>query len=161
MAHKRIVICGPAASGKNILRSRLEVKGFKFDVSYTTRPKRPGETDGVDYKFISNEVFAFMTELGSFYEHVIHNGYGYGTGLKEWETSDCFIMETDGIRHIDKKSRKKTLIIFLNPSVKVRKDRMKNEREWTPDQIDGRIREDNRKFRNFRDYDIMIPTPNF
>ena len=115
MSHKRIVICGPAAAGKNVLRSRLEERGFKFDVSYTTRPMRPGEKEGVDYKYITNEVFAFMTQLGSFYEHVIHNGYGYGTGQKEWETSDCFIMETDGIKHIDAKSRKKTFIIYLNP----------------------------------------------
>jgi guanylate kinase len=161
MSHKRIVICGPAAAGKNVLRSRLEEKGFKFDVSYTTRPIRPGEKDGVDYKFITNEVFAFMTQLDSFYEHVLFNGYGYGTGRKEWETSDCFIMETDGIRHIDPKSRKKTFIIYLNPPVKVRKERMKVERGWSEEQINKRIKEDQKKFRNFNDYDMMITTPDF
>lgn len=161
MSHKRIVICGPAAAGKNVLRSRLEEKGFKFDVSYTTRPMRPGEQEGVDYKFITNEVFAFMTQLGSFYEHILHNGFGYGTGMKEWETSDCFIMETDGIRHIDAKSRKKTFIIYLNPPIKVRKDRMKYERGWLPEEIEKRIKVDKKKFKDFKDYDIMITTPDF
>lgn len=160
MSHKRIIICGPAAAGKNILRSRLEDRGFKFDVSYTTRPIRPGEKEGVDYKYISNEVFAFMTQLDSFYEHVIHNGYGYGTGRREWETSDCFIMETDGIKHIDTKSRKKTFIIYLNPPVKIRKQRMV-ARGWTDEQIAKRIKEDNKKFRKFTDYDIMITNPDF
>jgi guanylate kinase len=161
MGHKRIVICGPAAAGKNVLRTRLEERGFKFDVSYTTRPMRTGEKEGVDYKYITNEVFSFMTQLKSFYEHVIHNGYGYGTGLKEWETSDCFIMETDGIKHIDSKSRKKTFIIYLNPPVKVRKDRMKNERGWTDEIIEQRIKADRKKFKDFKDYDIEITNPDF
>jgi guanylate kinase len=161
MSHKRIVICGPAAAGKNVLRTRLEERGFKFDVSYTTRPKRKGEEEGVDYKFITNEVFAFMTQIGSFYEHVIHNGYGYGTGLREWETSDCFIMETDGIKHIDSKNRKNTFIIYLNPPVKVRKDRMKNERGWTDEEIEQRIKVDRKKFKDFKNYDMEITNPDF
>jgi guanylate kinase len=161
MSHKRLIIAGPAASGKNFLRKKLEERGFQFDVSYTTRSKRPEEKEGIDYKFISNEVFAFMTQIGSFYEHVLHNGYGYGTGLKEWETSDCFIMETDGIKHIDPKSRKKTFIIYLNPPVKIRKERMKNERGWTDEEIDKRIKADRKKFKDFKDYDIMITDPNF
>ena len=161
MSHKRIIICGGSCSGKNVLRGRLEKKGFKFDVSYTTRPMRAGEKDGLEYKFISNEVFAFMTQLDSFYEHVIHNGFGYGTGRNEWETSDCFIMETDGIKHIDAKSRKKTFIIYLNPPAKVRIDRMKNERGWSDEVIKDRIKADKKKFKDFKDYDIMITTPEF
>ncbi len=160
MSHKRLIIVGPAAAGKNFLRKKLEEREFKFDVSYTTRPMRFGEKEGVDYKYITNEVFAFMTQLGSFYEHVLHNGYGYGTGLKEWETSDCFIMETDGIKHIDPKSRKKTFIIYLNPPIKIRKERMK-KRGWTDGEINNRLRVDRVKFKNFRDYDIKITNPDF
>lgn len=160
MSHKRIVICGPAAAGKNFLRTKLENQGFKFDVSYTTRPMRPGEKEGVDYKFITNEVFAFMTQLGSFYEHVIHNGYGYGTGKKEWETSDCFIMETDGIKHIDPKSRRKTFIIYLNPPIKIRKLRMKG-RGWSDQMVEERIKADRKKFKDFKDYDLMITNDDF
>lgn len=158
---KRIVLCGPAAAGKNVLRDRLEERGFKHDVSYTTRPMRKGEQEGIDYKFVTNEVFAFMTQIGSFYEHIMHNGFGYGTGLKEWESSDSFIMETDGIKHIDPKSRKKTFIIYLNPPIKIRKERMKNERGWTDEEIDTRIKVDRKNFKGFKDYDIMITDPNF
>lgn len=160
MSHIRTVICGPAAAGKNVLRTRYEECGSKSDVSYTTRPMRKEEQEGIDYKFITNEVFAFMTQIGSFYEHVIHNGFGYGTGLKEWETSDCFIMETDGIKHIDPKSRKKTFIIYLNPPVKIRKERMKN-RGWTDEEIDKRIKVDRKKFKDFKNYDMIITDSNF
>ena len=50
--NKRLIICGPTASGKTFLRKRLEDKGFKCDVSYTSREPRPGEVDGVHYHFI-------------------------------------------------------------------------------------------------------------
>jgi guanylate kinase len=161
MSYKRIIIAGPSCAGKNFLKEKLEKRGFKFDVSYTTRPMRPGEQEGEDYKFITNEVFAFMTQIGSFYEYVIHNGYGYGTGLREWESSDCFIMETDGIKHIDEKSRKRSFIIYLNPPIKIRKNRMKNERGWTDEEIEKRIKADRKKFRDFKDYDMEITNPDF
>ena len=158
---KRIVIVGPTCSGKTYLRKKLEEKGFHFDVSYTTRPRRPGEEDGVHYKFIKQDAFEFMVKIGSFYEHVEYNGFGYGTGKQEWNTSDCFIMETDGIKHIDKTSRKHTFIIYINPPVKVRKERMLGERGWTPEEAEARLKTDKKKFKDFSDYDLMITNPDF
>ena len=161
MSHKRIIICGAAASGKTFLRKKLEERGFHFDVSYTTRPRRPGEEDGVHYKFIKRDTFEFMAEIGSFYEHVEYNGYGYATGVVEWNTSDCFIMETDGIKHIDKKSRTKTVIIYLNPPIKIRKERMLGERGWAEEEANKRLKTDKKKFKDFTDYDLMITNPDF
>ena len=48
-----LVICGKMCSGKDTIVKRLINKGFKKVVTYTTRPKRRGETDGVDYHYIS------------------------------------------------------------------------------------------------------------
>jgi hypothetical protein len=48
----RIILCGKAASGKDHLRKILEGRGFKYGVSYTTRPPRQGEIDGKDYLFV-------------------------------------------------------------------------------------------------------------
>ena len=53
--HKRIILVGKAASGKDHLRKRFESRGFKYSVSYTTRPPREGEIDGKDYFFITDE----------------------------------------------------------------------------------------------------------
>lgn len=53
-----VIIVGKQASGKNTLVNHLvESHGFRKVVTYTTRPKRPGEIDGVDYHFISEEEF--------------------------------------------------------------------------------------------------------
>jgi len=49
--HKRTVLVGKAASGKDHFRKVLENKGFKYAVSYTTRPPRTGEVEGKDYFF--------------------------------------------------------------------------------------------------------------
>ena len=49
--HKRIILVGKAASGKDHLRKKFESRGFKYAVTYTTRPPREGEIDGKDYLF--------------------------------------------------------------------------------------------------------------
>ena len=72
--NKRIILVGPTASGKTFLRNRFEDKGFECDVSYTTRPMRPGEKDGVHYHFLEVKIFEEMIKEGGFYEWVEYNG---------------------------------------------------------------------------------------
>ena len=66
----RIVLCGKAASGKDHMRKVLESRGFRYGVSYTTRPPRAGEVDGKDYYFISVDEFEALLEDGYWYEWV-------------------------------------------------------------------------------------------
>jgi guanylate kinase len=158
---KRIIICGPSASGKTYLRKRLEGKGFKCDISYTTRKPREGEKYGVDYNFISEDEFTLRISQGAFYENVQYNGNRYGTGLYEWNNMDCFIMETDGIKHIKPEDRKDCFIIYLDPPRFERVRRMVSERNWNNAKIEERIQADNSKFENFKDYDLKITNTDF
>ena len=64
-----LVICGKMCSGKDTVVKRLINKGFKKVVTYTTRPKRRGETDGVDYHYISKEDFEGKIKDGFFLEY--------------------------------------------------------------------------------------------
>ena len=64
-----LVICGKMCSGKDTVVKRLINKGFKKVVTYTTRPKRRGETDGVDYHYISKEDFEEKIKDGFFLEY--------------------------------------------------------------------------------------------
>ena len=67
---KIIILMGKTASGKNFIRNKLiEEFGYKPVVTYTTRPPRPGEVDGVDYHFISEEKFMIMIRDGEFVEY--------------------------------------------------------------------------------------------
>ena len=156
----RIIICGPSTSGKTFFRSKLESKGFKFDVSYTSREPRPNEIDNVHYKFLTKEQFENKIKRDELYEYVNYNGNYYGTGLFEWFNTDCFIMETDGISKIKPEDRKESVIIYLNPPIETRIKRMK-ERNWSEDEIKNRLQTDKEKFENFIDYDIIIKDPNF
>lgn len=153
--HKRIILVGPTASGKTFIREKFRQRGFSIDVSYTTRNPRQGEQNGVDYNFISREDFQDMVMLNKFYEWVQYGDNFYGTGLDEWNTDDVFIMETDGIKHIKPEDRFNCVIIYVNTPENIRVRRMGN-RGWSNNIIQERIITDEKKFKNFDDYDFMI-----
>jgi len=154
--HKRIILVGPSAAGKNYIRQKFVDKGFKGDVSYTSRSPREGEADGVDYNFISKDEFKVRITDNLFYEWVQYGDNYYGTGLFEWENADIFIMETDGISKILPIHRPECLIIFVNtPLYKVRIPRME-KRGWNDKKIIERSKIDAEKFRDFKDFDLEI-----
>jgi guanylate kinase len=75
------VISAPSGSGKTtICRYLLQrVEGLELSISYTTRPRKPGETDGKDYYFINDEKFDRMLFLKEFLEYASVYGNRYGT----------------------------------------------------------------------------------
>ena len=85
-----IAIAGQIASGKTTLAKFMEERGFERIVTYTTRPKRDGETDGVDYHFLSDEEFLEKAESGYFAETTSYSAkFGnvrYGTSKESLET---------------------------------------------------------------------------
>jgi guanylate kinase len=156
MKAKRIILVGPTCSGKNFIREKFVSKGFHSDVSYTTRNPREGEKNGKDYHFISKKKFERMIEKKQFYEYVKYGDNYYGTGLKEWNSMDVFIMETDGISKISKKDRKSCIVMFINTPTKSRIQRMRKQRKWDNAKIAERFDIDNANFKDFTDFDIMI-----
>ena len=78
---KLIVISAPSGTGKGTVINRLlEMhQGFVFSVSATTRAPRAGETDGIEYHFISRERFREMIDNGEFLEYAEYVGEYYGT----------------------------------------------------------------------------------
>jgi len=75
------VIAAPSGGGKTSLtRALLEREpGIRLSVSYTTRPPRTGEQDGVDYHFVSAERFAVLKDGNEFLEHAHVHGNWYAT----------------------------------------------------------------------------------
>ena len=75
-----LIVSGPSGSGKTTLCRRAEADGLtSYSISCTTRQPRPGEQDGVDYHFLSPEVFAAKVQAGEFLEHATVHGNSYGT----------------------------------------------------------------------------------
>lgn len=87
-----VVVSGPSGVGKTtILQRLLEICSIPLarSVSATTRPPRPGETDAVDYHFLSREEFCRQRKLGNFVEcaEVFGQGDWYGTLQSEVDPS--------------------------------------------------------------------------
>ena len=75
-----LIVSGPSGSGKTTLCRRAEKDGLTaYSISCTTRQPRPGEQDGMDYHFLTPEVFAAKVAAGEFLEHATVHGNSYGT----------------------------------------------------------------------------------
>lgn len=157
----KIILVGKAAAGKDHMRRILEGRGFKYGVSYTTRPPRQNEIDGEDYYFLEESEFNEGIEKGKWYEWVEFNGWKYGTSNKQFlDECNLFIMTPKGIAHIDAVERKKCTIIYLDVSDTTRAARL-SERGDQNDSIERRMYNDDLDFKNFTDYDIKIENSNF
>ena len=80
-----IVISGPSGVGKDtVIKRLLELDhNLRYSVSYTTRPPRPGEVDGVNYRFVSRDDFERLIREGAFLEHATYDGNLYGTPIAQ------------------------------------------------------------------------------
>lgn len=157
----RVVLAGKAASGKDHMRKLLESRGFKYGVSYTTRPPREGEVEGKDYFFLTKERFLDLAELDYWYEYVEFNGWFYGTSQEQFhDTCNLFIMTPYGISLIRKEDRANTTVFYVDISHAVRIQRL-GERDMPGDTTLRRIEADEKDFKTFTDFDIRITNPEF
>jgi len=81
------IVSAPSGAGKTTLVERLveQVPGLRMSRSYTSRPARAGETDGVDYNFVSRARFEAMIAEGAFLEWADVFGNLYGTCASDTE----------------------------------------------------------------------------
>lgn len=157
---KRIILVGRAASGKDFIRKKFESRGFKYAVSYTTRPPRPGEIDGIDYIFISQATAQDMIDSCQFYEWVVFNGWIYGTTVEQFYNDDVFIMTPSGLAHLKEEDRKTSFVIYFDIDEAIRRQRML-DRNMPGDSVDRRLEADRQDFKDFVNYDIKITNPDF
>jgi guanylate kinase len=75
------VLSSPSGAGKSTIARMILASddGIAMSVSATTRPKRPGEVEGQDYHFVTDDEFDRMRENGAFLEWANVFGYRYGT----------------------------------------------------------------------------------
>lgn len=100
-----IVLVGKTCSGKNSIKKELINLGMKNIVTYTTRPPRNGEVNGVDYHFIDIDTFRSMYNNESFGETAIYtvadnSVYHYGSRLDSYIKNGIIILNPSGLRQL-------------------------------------------------------------
>lgn len=100
-----IVLVGKSASGKTTLEKYIS-ENFRYEkiVSHTTRPIRGDEVDGVDYHYVSEDVFNEMLRNNELVEHATFNNWYYGISKKEIEDKKdaVVVVNPAGLRRIRK-----------------------------------------------------------
>lgn len=156
---------GPSGSGKNHMANQvINSQLAKMIISTTTRDKRKGEENNVDYYFISKKQFDDHVENGDFFEHVEYSSASYGffnSELDKLKNSPCIAIVTpDGAKQLAEHVKNVKLIyIDTDPEQRLAKtrDRYGDDVEKYEDEIKRRIEEDERVFGDFsRREDVIV-----
>lgn len=120
-----IVLVGPSASGKTEVAHHLIKKyQMKRVVTCTTRQKRVGEVDGVDYNFLSLETFREKMEKDEFLEVTQYNHNFYGTLKKDVSEEKIIIVDVNGLNHLFYKIPDQITAFYLEAPLDTRTRRM-------------------------------------
>lgn len=108
-----IILVGESASGKSTIEKILTDKyGYKKTISYTTRPPRHGEVNGVDYHFISEDDYIEKFNSGFFVETGAYNSWLYGTTKNQYDKNTICVLTPHGLRQIKKNFREEDIKSF-------------------------------------------------
>jgi guanylate kinase len=145
---RAVVITGPSGVGKGtLIRSlRERMPELQLSISATTRLPRAGETQGVDYHFMSEEDFERHVRDGDFVEHADYAGARYGTLRSELQTRMSsgapvvLEIEVQGAREVRETMPEAVQVFIAPPSVEALRARLVGRGKDTPEQVEARLR---------------------
>ena len=158
------VVSSPSGGGKGtIIRHVLdEVPNLSYSVSFTTRAPRPGETNGVEYFFISRDVFDEMVTSGEFLEWACVHGNYYGTAKRQIAEETAagvdIVLEVDvqGAASVRQLLLDSVSIFILPPSYEVLKERLIARGTDSPQELEVRLRNAPEELRQYSAFDYVI-----
>jgi len=142
-----IVVAAPSGAGKTTVCRRLVEADPRlvFSVSHTTRPRRSGETRGVDYHFVPHAEFEKLAAAGAFLEWAEYSGNLYGTSWAAIETPlargrDVLLeIEVQGARQVRERLPEAVLVFLLPPSLGALEERLRTRGTDGPGEIERRL----------------------
>ncbi|GGX47694.1 guanylate kinase [Saccharospirillum salsuginis] len=163
------VVSAPSGAGKSSLVNAL-IKRLPFvylSISHTTRPNRPGETDGEHYHFVDTDDFLAMVERGEFLEHAkVFDNY-YGTS-QVWVQSQLdqghdVILEIDwqGAQQIRRQMPETQGIFIMPPSRQALQERLEKRAQDSADVIARRMKDATSEMSHYHEYDYVVVNDDF
>ncbi len=159
-----VVISGPSGVGNDATVRRMKELGlpFHFVVTATTRPRRPGEIDGVDYHFLSHEQFQDLLDQDELLEHAIV--YGEHKGIPKEQVRRALASGLDVIMRLDvqgattiRRLMPDAVLIFLVPSSEEELIRRLEQRKTeTPEGLATRIATAKQEMQRLHEFDYVV-----
>ncbi len=157
------IVSAPAGTGKTTLVQRIveEFSCVATSVSFTTRPARPGEVNGVHYHFVTEEDFAHKIAKGEFLEYVRLYGFYYGTS-RTWIEEQrhqgkhvILVIDTQGAMQL--KGKIDATTIFVSPpSIQELERRLLMRQSESKEMIEQRVQWAHEEMRAQEHYDYRI-----
>jgi guanylate kinase len=159
-----IVLSGPSGAGKDtVLRTvfRLDPR-LRYSVSYTTRPPRPGEEDGVHYSFVDEATFRDMESRGELLEAANVHGHLYGTSRRRVEEAlqrgEDIVLKIDvqGAAQLRGRVPDALFIFLLPPSLEALRQRLRDRGTDDDEALARRITDAERELAEAERYDHRV-----
>lgn len=158
------IVSAPSGAGKTTLVERLvgQVPNLRMSRSYTSRAARQGETDGVDYNFVTRPEFESMIAAGAFLEWADVFGNLYGTSAEDTErvlaAGDDLVLVIDvqGARKVRARGLETTAVFVMPPSLKVLEHRLRGRSKDSEEAIQRRLQVARDEVSAFREYDFIV-----
>lgn len=163
------VVSAPSGAGKTSLLKQLikELDLIQTSISHTTRTKRKGEVDGVDYHFVTTDQFKRLISENAFYEYAEVFGNFYGTSKSaiqnQLESGVDVILEIDwqGARQIRQHLPQSCSIFILPPSKEALLERLKGRGQDEDAVIALRMQAAQGEMSHYTEYDYLVINDDF
>lgn len=163
------IVAAPSGAGKTSLtRALLEREpGIVLSVSYTSRPPRPGEVEGVHYHFVSRSVFEEMIARGEFFEHAVVHGDLKGTARAPVERlladGKDVLLEIDwqGARQVRSQLPDTVSVFVLPPSRRELERRLRSRASDSEAVIQRRLADSREDIAHAPEFDYIIVNDDF
>ena len=163
------ILSAPSGAGKTSLVAALleRIEDLEVSVSHTTRNPRPGEKDGVNYHFVSQEEFQTLVDQGAFFESAEVFGNFYGTAQKSVEerlaAGKDVILEIDwqGAQQVRKQMPQALSVFILPPSQAALKQRLTQRGQDAAEVIAGRMQQARSEMSHYPEYDYLVVNDDF
>jgi guanylate kinase len=158
------VVSAPSGAGKTTVVERLvqTTPGLRMSRSYTSRPARPGEADGVDYHFVSRERFEAMIAGDQFLEWAEIFGNLYGTSTVDTERALhegadlVLVIDVQGARQVRRHRLPVVSVFVLPPSFDALQQRLRGRSKDSDDQIRRRLDVAREEVNAVNEYDYVV-----